>query len=113
METKTVTFICEGKYQFTVKESFFNRGVYYHESEDRLKHQDEVIKTLTEESCYNLMTKQNLSSYLHCTNGPAIVYLETNNVAYYHDGKLLDKNVAEKLHYNSEFSDYIMKDLGL
>lgn len=83
-------------WQFTVKVKFV-QTCYWHESL----------------SFYDLMSKTNITDYLHNTVGPAVINLDTGEIEYWDNGKYIEKDTDEwkRIFHIQEFNKKFAKFL--
>jgi hypothetical protein len=92
----TFTSVC-GKFEFTVKSSFFG--------------QSGVTK---ETPIYQMFQNYKLAENLHNPNGPAMRHFETGHKEYFINGIRCDeeteKKIEHNMNFNNKFMDILQKD---
>lgn len=81
----------EGKFRFTVMDSFFNSNA-----------QPETLEI------YDLLTTGRLLDFLHNPNGPAIIRLRDGRTEYWIEGNKLSSEEAEKMIQIQEFNNKLL-----
>lgn len=115
IQKDTVTFnSVNGQFQFTVKKSFLNNFWLGYGIEVDISDPESILKAkstmASQQSVYDLMTKHNMSKYLHNITGPALINKESGEEQYWIDGVNTTKSHIVAREMKKDIMDILNED---